>query len=81
VQAAGPQPILISPTPAATFLVVTVSPGSEAEVRDVLADVGGLRRSVGFRAPEGRLTCVVGIGSAVWNGLSDRRARRVCYHE
>ena len=67
--AAAPQPILIPPTPAAIFLVLTVNPGSETAVRGVLADVGGLRRSVGFRAPEGRLTCVVGIGSTAWNGL------------
>jgi putative iron-dependent peroxidase len=69
VQPAEPQSILIEPTPAAIFLVVTVSPGSEAGVRDVLADVGGLRRSVGFRAPEGGLTCVVGVGSKVWDAL------------
>jgi porphyrinogen peroxidase len=69
VQPAEPQSVLIEPTPAAIFLVVTVNPGSEADVRDVLADVGALRRSVGFRAPEGRLSCVVGIGSAVWDAL------------
>ena len=32
-------------------------------MRDLLADVGGLARSVGFRIPEGELTCVVGIGA------------------
>ncbi len=35
----------------------------------MLADAGGLRRSVGFRAPEARLTCVVGIGSDCWDRL------------
>ena len=67
--AAEPQIVLTPPTSAAIFLVVTVNPGSEAAVRDVLADVGGLRRSVGFRAPEGRLTCVVGIGATAWDAL------------
>jgi putative iron-dependent peroxidase len=33
----------------------------------VLPDVGGLRRSVGFRAPEAGLTCVVGLGSVFWD--------------
>ena len=31
-------------------------------MRELLGDVSGLRRSVGFRIPEGELTCVVGIG-------------------
>ena len=66
---AEPQPVLSAPTAAAIFLAATVNPGSEAAVRDVLADVGGLRRSVGFRVPDGRLSLVVGIGSAAWDGL------------
>ena len=35
----------------------------------MLSDVSGLRRSVGFRAPEAELTCIVGIGSSVWDRL------------
>jgi putative iron-dependent peroxidase len=69
MSAAESQPVLMEPTAAAIFLVVTVNAGSETAVRDVLADVGGLRRSVGFRFPDARLTCVVGIGSAAWDGL------------
>lgn len=64
-----PQPVLMPPTEAAIFLVVTVDAGSEAAVRDLLADVSGLKRSVGFRVPEGELTCVVGIGSRLWDRL------------
>jgi putative iron-dependent peroxidase len=63
------QQIVDRPTAAAIFLVLTVAPGAEDAVRDVLADAGGLRRSVGFRAPEARLTCVVGIGSDCWDRL------------
>ena len=33
------------------------------------ADASGLRRSVGFRIPEGDLTCVTGIGSELWARL------------
>jgi putative iron-dependent peroxidase len=69
VPEAEPQPVLMTPTPAAIFLVATVNAGSEADVRDVLADVGGLRRSVGFRVPEAGLACVVGIGSTAWDAL------------
>jgi putative iron-dependent peroxidase len=38
-------------------------------VRDLLSDVSGLKRSVGFRIPEGGLTCVAGIGSDLWDRL------------
>jgi porphyrinogen peroxidase len=56
-------------TEAAIFLTATVAAGAEGTVRDVLADASGLRRSVGFRIPEGELTCVVGVGAAVWDRL------------
>jgi porphyrinogen peroxidase len=60
------QSILVAPTEAAIFLVLTVDDGAEAALRDALADVGGMRRSVGFRVPEAGLTCVVGIGARLW---------------
>ncbi|MFF3222300.1 Dyp-type peroxidase [Nocardia suismassiliense] len=64
-----PQPILDPLTPAAIFLVATIDAGGEAVVRDTLADVQGLRRSVGFRIPGAGLTCVAAIGSAAWDRL------------
>lgn len=64
-----PQPVLGSPSEAAIFLVVTVNPGAEPVARDLLADVAGLRRSVGFRIPAGELSCVIGVGSAAWDRL------------
>lgn len=69
VAGAEPQSVLTPPTQAAMFLVLTVDAGSEAKVRDLLTDVNGLRRSVGFRVPEGGLTCVVGIGAGLWDRL------------
>jgi putative iron-dependent peroxidase len=56
-------------TEAAIFLVLTVSPGGEERVRELLADVNGLRRSVGFRIPEGELSCIAGVGSELWDRL------------
>jgi putative iron-dependent peroxidase len=53
----------------AIFLVLAIAPGAEAAVRDVLSDAGGIRRSVGFRVPEARLGCVIGIGAAAWDRL------------
>ncbi|MDH6703895.1 putative iron-dependent peroxidase [Kitasatospora sp. MAA19] len=68
---AEPQAVLSPLTSAAVFLVLTVEPGGEDAVRDLLPDLAGLRRAVGFRAPEGGLTCVTGIGSDVWDRLFD----------
>jgi hypothetical protein len=56
-------------TEAAIFLVLTVDSEAENTVRDLLADASGLKRSVGFRIPEGQLTCVVGVGAVVWDRL------------
>jgi porphyrinogen peroxidase len=68
-QAADPQAVLGPLTEAAIFLVVTVDAGAEEQLRSLLADVSGLRRSVGFRIPEGELSCVVGLGSGLWDRL------------
>lgn len=65
------QSVIAPPATSALFLVCTIAPGGESVVRDLLPDVAGLRRSVGFRAPEAGLTCVVGIGSAAWDRLFD----------
>ncbi len=56
-------------TSAAIFLTGTVETGGEQTARDLLADLAGLRRSVGFRAPEAALTCVAGIGAEIWDRL------------
>jgi putative iron-dependent peroxidase len=63
------QAILSPITEAAIFLVLTVESGGEERVRELLADVGGLERSVGFRIPEAGLTCVAGIGSRLWERM------------
>jgi putative iron-dependent peroxidase len=64
-----PQPVLSPLTEAAIFLVMTVEDGGEEEVRDLLADLGGLQRTVGFRMPDGGLSVVAGIGSQLWDRL------------
>ncbi len=64
-----PQGVLSGLTEAAIFLVLTVSSGSEDQLLDLLADVSGLRRSVGFRRPEDQLSCVVGIADELWTRL------------
>jgi putative iron-dependent peroxidase len=64
-----PQPILTPLTEAAIFLVLTVDSGAEEAVRDLLSDVAGLCRSVGFRIPDGELACVAGVGAELWDRL------------
>ena len=64
-----PQLVLSPLTSAAIFLVVTIDPGGEEVVRDLLADLPALERAVGFRVPELTLSCVVGIGSQAWDRL------------
>lgn len=65
------QPFLGPLTSSAIFLVLTINPGGEDTVRDLLDDLTGLERSVGFRLPEGKLECTLGIGSAAWDRLFD----------
>ncbi|GAA5707442.1 peroxidase [Streptomyces avermitilis] len=65
------QAVIVPPAKAAVFLVSTITPGGEAAVRELLQDVAGLRRSVGFRVPDAELSCVVGIGSTAWDRLFD----------
>ena len=64
-----PQPIVSPLTAAAIFLVLTVHPGGEDTVRDLLADVAALQRSVGFRIPDAELQVVTAIGSDAWDRL------------
>jgi porphyrinogen peroxidase len=59
----------------AVFLVVAVGErdGDLARIRDVFAAVGDLVKNVGFRDLGARLSCVVGIGSTLWDRLSPGR--------
>jgi putative iron-dependent peroxidase len=65
----APQPVVGPLTAAAVFLVLTISPGGEDAVRDLLPDLSGLGRSVGFRIPEASLQVVTAIGSDAWDRL------------
>jgi porphyrinogen peroxidase len=64
-----PQAVLAPLTDAAVFLVLTVRTGGEATVRDLLEDLSGLQRAVGFRLPAAQLSCVTGIGRELWDRM------------
>ncbi len=70
-----PQSIIAPLSRAAVFLVVSIGSTPEAvqQVRRVIADIGGLVRTVGFRDLQGRLSCNVAIGSAAWDRLGQSR--------
>jgi putative iron-dependent peroxidase len=73
-----PQAVLGPFSEASIFLVLTVDDGAEDDVRDLLADVAGLTRSVGVRISEGDLRCIVGIGAELWDRLfGDPRPARL----
>jgi putative iron-dependent peroxidase len=65
------QPVSAPLTRAAIFLVVTIKPGDEnrAAVLSLCADLSALLRAVGFRDPEGMLSCIMGFGSNAWDRL------------
>ncbi|MFT9016061.1 MAG: Dyp-type peroxidase [Acetobacter sp.] len=81
--AAHSQPVDAKLTHAAIFLVLTLRSGAvqdaaapvgtpsedetAATVRGLCADLSSLVRGVGFRVPDGQLSCVMGIGSAAWD--------------
>ncbi len=66
-----PQAVDTRLTHAAIFLVATVNagPDHEAAVRSLGTDIAAIIRAVGFRIPDGRLTCVMGIGSDAWDRI------------
>ncbi|WP_051551358.1 Dyp-type peroxidase [Nocardioides sp. URHA0020] len=62
-----PQAVTSPLTRAAVFLVLTIEPGGEGVVRELLADVQDMARAIGFRNVEASLSCVVGIGSDAYD--------------
>jgi putative iron-dependent peroxidase len=80
-EAVSPQPVPAAQpatgllTSSAIFLVVVVKDGDAAEgaVRGICGDLAGLVRAVGFREPSADLSCVLGIGSDLWDRLSASR--------
>ncbi|WP_112239855.1 Dyp-type peroxidase [Kribbella monticola] len=66
-----PQSVLMPLTGAAIFLVVRIEPGGEETTRALLERITGLTRGIGFRVPDGGLSCVTSIGSDAWDRLFD----------
>jgi len=66
-----PQLVSSSLTKVAIFLVVTINPGDKnrTPVLSLCADLSTLLRAVGFRALDGGLSCIMGIGSDSWDRL------------
>ncbi|KDE19739.1 peroxidase [Acetobacter aceti 1023] len=66
-----PQPVDTKLTQSALFLVLTLNDTSQfrTQVLNLLGDISSLIRGVGFRIPDGNLSCIAGIGSKAWDLL------------
>jgi putative iron-dependent peroxidase len=71
MQVAEPQLVTAPLTRAALFITVTLSrtPTARSAVRGLSGDLSALLRTVGSRDLDGRLSCVMGIGSDAWDFL------------
>ena len=80
--APAPQPVLAPLTSSAIFLVASIKPdaASYATVRDLIADLPGIYRSVDVRRIEGGLSCVVSFGSNAWDKLFPDNTRPAELH-
>ena len=68
---AASQAVVAKLTRAAIFLVVRINGGPAADraVRGLCPDLSALLRAIGFREPEGALSCVMAFGSDAWDRL------------
>ena len=66
------QPVEGALTRSAIFVTLTVTEGDGAveKLRELCADLPSLVKAVGFRSAEASLTCVLGIGAAMWDRLA-----------
>ncbi|KAH6874429.1 hypothetical protein B0T10DRAFT_498898 [Thelonectria olida] len=67
----NPQPVIAPLTKSATFLVVsaTQAPDAIRTIRKTLSKVNGIIKNVSIRSPGANLSCIVGIGSSIWDPL------------
>ena len=65
------KPVVAKLTHAAIFLVVTLKPqpACDYSVRALCGGLASLLRAIGFRNPDRRLSCVMGVGSDAWDRL------------
>ena len=65
------QPVENPLTRSAIFIVMTVHEDDAAldTVRELFGDLASVVRGVSFRNPDAKLTCILGIGDALWDRL------------
>ncbi|KAF9240976.1 hypothetical protein DTO013E5_2662 [Penicillium roqueforti] len=70
------QPVIAPLTRTAIFLVLSITNTSAIPtIRSTLASVSSLAKNVAFRDSDANLTCTVGIGSSVWDELTNNLPR------
>lgn len=67
------QPVTARLSRHAIFIVASLNPGKEhlSVVRSFCGELAGLIRAVGFRDQVSGLSCVMGVGSQIWDELFD----------
>ncbi|WP_198972331.1 Dyp-type peroxidase [Xylophilus sp. ASV27] len=71
MEAIESQPVAARLSRSAIFLVATLNEGAQSvqAVREFCADMAAIVRAIGFRDPDGGLSCVTGFGSDAWDRL------------
>ncbi|KAI0876462.1 hypothetical protein GGS24DRAFT_488637 [Hypoxylon argillaceum] len=66
------QPVDAGLTTSATFLVLSATPAADSlqTIRSVLSRAPSIAKNISIRDAGANLTCVVGIGSAIWDALT-----------
>jgi putative iron-dependent peroxidase len=69
----NPQPVEAPLSQSATFLVLTTAekPQATQTILSALAKVSGIVKNVSIRHPSANLSCTVGIGSSIWDKLTN----------
>lgn len=76
ITTASTQPVTAPLTRHATFLILTAtSPSAIPTIRSTLAGVSSLAKNVSFRDADAKFTCTVGIGSSIWDSLTNNLPR------
>jgi putative iron-dependent peroxidase len=65
------QPVTAGLTRSAIFLVVTLmaDPRGDQAIQALCNDLASILRGIGYRRPDGRLSCIMGFGANAWNRL------------
>ncbi|KAL4785405.1 hypothetical protein BJX76DRAFT_347046 [Aspergillus varians] len=72
ITTASTQPVDAPLTHSATFLVLSITnPSAIPAIRSTLSSISSLAKNVSFRDSDAHFTCTIGIGSTIWDELTN----------